>query len=289
MRRINAVNWRPDIQSDFEVLSLSGLRSKNRYLPHSIFEPQRLDFHLLVFYWAGIGSHMVDFQEFKCKRGTLIHVSPNQVHAFGSEQDNEAYLLVFRSEMLPRDFFGSITNETIPAEYVWPSAFHLDEPTLLYCRSALDYLIDHLESPGNWMHPESARHISIGLASLSFHRAIHEAPVLKTPKPNRVFLDFLSLVEDSFDCRRDVKWYAARLNCSYKNLCRICKDASGSTPKMIIDRRVIREARRLLIFTDTSASEIGSQLGFAEPTNFGKFFQRLEGTSPDAFRRMWKS
>ena len=36
--------------------------------------------------------------------------------------------------------------------------------------------------------------------------------------------------------------------------------------------------------TDLPAAAIGGRLGFTEPTNFGKFFQRETGESPGAFR-----
>nr|WP_296377757.1 MULTISPECIES: helix-turn-helix domain-containing protein [unclassified Pseudonocardia] len=44
------------------------------------------------------------------------------------------------------------------------------------------------------------------------------------------------------------------------------------------------EAKRLLAHTDLPVAAVGRRLGFTEPTNFGKFFARLTGQTPGAFR-----
>jgi AraC-like DNA-binding protein len=59
---------------------------------------------------------------------------------------------------------------------------------------------------------------------------------------------------------------------------------TGRTAKQAVDGRVALEARRLLACTPLPVAEIGRRLGFAEPTNFGRFFHREVGTSPGAFR-----
>ena len=41
----------------------------------------------------------------------------------------------------------------------------------------------------------------------------------------------------------------------------------------------------MLVHSNASSVAIGAQLGFTEPTNFLKFFRRLVGETPEAFRR----
>jgi AraC-like DNA-binding protein len=59
----------------------------------------------------------------------------------------------------------------------------------------------------------------------------------------------------------------------------------GRSAKQVVDLRVALEARRILVHSTASASAIGEQLGFSEPTNFQKFFKRQVGLTPEAFRR----
>jgi AraC family 4-hydroxyphenylacetate 3-monooxygenase operon regulatory protein len=52
---------------------------------------------------------------------------------------------------------------------------------------------------------------------------------------------------------------------------------------LIFDRQ-LREAKRLLLFSDSAVSEIAYQLGFKDPAYFARFFNRLVGCSPSAYR-----
>jgi AraC-like DNA-binding protein len=47
---------------------------------------------------------------------------------------------------------------------------------------------------------------------------------------------------------------------------------------------VTLEAKRLLAYSDLPVAAIGHQLGFTEPTNFGRFFVRETGLTPGEFR-----
>lgn len=283
--RVRSVTWRRKVESGIELMSLAQLRQKN--LDHSLTRPQRLDFHLLMLFEAGAGSHLVDFQNYSCRRGTLIHVSPNQVHAFGSRKNSEGKVLVFRSDLLPTDFYGPDSRACPPADFVWPPATQLNKASMEFASATFELLTKLQASQGVWTLPEAARHIVIGLASFAYRTAASSDSFYQR-HPHQLYSAFLSDVEQSFDTRRDARWYARRLDCSYRTLSRICRDASGESPKAIIDRRVVTEARRLLAFTRDSVSEIGAGLGFSDATNFVKFFRRVSGETPNAFRQHWQ-
>ncbi|TXU28689.1 helix-turn-helix domain-containing protein, partial [Escherichia coli] len=48
--------------------------------------------------------------------------------------------------------------------------------------------------------------------------------------------------------------------------------------------RQLREAKRLLLFSDNAVNNIAWQLGFKDPAYFARFFNRLVGCSPSAYR-----
>lgn len=286
MTGIRSVSWRRRVGSGIELMSMAQLRQKA--LDHSLTDPQRLDFHLLLFIEKGTGSHMVDFQIHKCRRGTVIHVSPNQVHAFGDCGSTDATLLIFRPELLPTDFYGPDSRIYPPAEYVWPPVTQLNQASIEFAMATVGFLENQQTSHGVWAQPEAVRHIVAGLASFAFRSAKSSDPMCES-QSHPLFFAFLSQVEQSYSTRRDARWYARQADCSYRTLSRICSVACGETPKTIIDQRVATEARRLLAFTGDSANSIGATLGFTDPTNFVKFFQRVAGETPDTFRRHWRN
>ncbi|EBC0042128.1 helix-turn-helix domain-containing protein [Salmonella enterica subsp. enterica serovar 4,[5],12:i:-] len=65
----------------------------------------------------------------------------------------------------------------------------------------------------------------------------------------------------------------------------ICRRFANRPPKRLIFDRQLREAKRLLLFSDNAVNEIAWQLGFKDPAYFARFFNRLAGCSPSQFRQ----
>jgi AraC-like DNA-binding protein len=100
----------------------------------------------------------------------------------------------------------------------------------------------------------------------------------------RIFTRFESLLEQSYAETRSVAALARELGCSEKTLSRACNAVAGASPKELILRRVVLDAKRVLVFSNSTVKEISIRLGFSEPTNFVKFFRRQTGMLPLAFR-----
>ncbi|SEM80464.1 AraC-type DNA-binding protein [Mucilaginibacter gossypiicola] len=95
---------------------------------------------------------------------------------------------------------------------------------------------------------------------------------------------FIQLVERNFFKYHDVASYANILNISAKALNkRVCKH-SCYTPNEIIKRRIILEAKRLLVYTHLSVKEIGYKLGYEDPSYFIRFFSKQVKAAPQTFR-----
>ena len=74
-----------------------------------------------------------------------------------------------------------------------------------------------------------------------------------------------------------VEDYADRLGCSTKALRRACLAVHRLPPKMMIEERVILEAKRLIAYTSWPIEAIAETVGFGEATNFVKFFITMQG------------
>ena len=92
------------------------------------------------------------------------------------------------------------------------------------------------------------------------------------------------LVELHFREKHQVQDYADLLHKSPKTLANVFGKHAGRTPLQIIQERVALEAKRMLIYSDRTASEIAYATGFSEPAHFSRFFKRVVGESPKAFR-----
>jgi AraC-like DNA-binding protein len=101
---------------------------------------------------------------------------------------------------------------------------------------------------------------------------------------SEILVRFRREVDQNFARSRQVEEYAKALSCSVRTLTRASLSATGRTAKQLVDDRVALEAKRLLAESDLAVAQVGARLGFAEPTNFGRFFTRTVGVSPGLFR-----
>ena len=78
---------------------------------------------------------------------------------------------------------------------------------------------------------------------------------------------------------------AHRIGLSSVHLNTLCRELAGQTALQIIHQRLMLEAKRNLIYTNISISQLSDNLGFSDPTYFSRFFKRLGGQTPNAFRQ----
>ena len=126
------------------------------------------------------------------------------------------------------------------------------------------------------------------LASTQLRLSLWQTSDLSTPRPvtpaSAHFKRFGQKLELDFSRQHRVQRYAKVLGMSEKSLGRVCLAAAGLFAKACIAQRITLEARRLLAHTNLPVQAIAYELGFEEPTNFGKFFRKEAGMTSLAFR-----
>ena len=95
---------------------------------------------------------------------------------------------------------------------------------------------------------------------------------------------FHVLVEMHFRDKQKVADYASLLHKSPKTLANLFAQHQEPSPLRQIHERITLEAKRMLLFTDRSIKEVGYELNFLEEAHFSRFFKRLTGVTPTAFR-----
>ena len=96
---------------------------------------------------------------------------------------------------------------------------------------------------------------------------------------------FNLLVENHYKSHHDVKFYADQLHKSPKTLSNAFAIYGNKAPLQIIQDRVILEAKRLFYYTDKSAKEVASDLGFEDAAHFSKFFKNQTLVNPSDFKK----
>ena len=266
--------------SAVDVVSLRELRQ--RRLARSISAPNRIHFHMIQFVTSGRGLHWVDFEPLEIRQGECHHVRPGQVQAFDGTPAHQALLLFFRADALEE---GSHLIRTVDQRLGGVLCPGEDDfsflVALLEAQLALDEGNGVLQSRG--LGPHLLRLILGGIESLLNRADVRDSP--STRRARQVVEEFEALVDRHFAESRSPAWYASRLHLSDRTIARACKQIGRPTPKRMIDERSALEAKRILSTSHRSVEGVGLELGFTESTNFVKFFRRMTGATPEAFRR----
>lgn len=96
---------------------------------------------------------------------------------------------------------------------------------------------------------------------------------------------FLALVDRHYREHWPLQRYAGQLGLSASHLGAVCRQHAGAAPLQLLQRRVMLEAQRSLVYTSLSVQQIATWLGFADAAYFSRYFARNAGCSPNAFRR----
>lgn len=105
--------------------------------------------------------------------------------------------------------------------------------------------------------------------------------------PQRVeelFIGFIRLLPLHFAEHHDIAFYAQQLNISTVYLSRIVRQVSSRTVVDYINQFLTMEASFLLRTSQLSIAQIAERLNFADLASFSKFFLRMKGLSPRAYR-----
>lgn len=100
-----------------------------------------------------------------------------------------------------------------------------------------------------------------------------------------VIRKFNILTEKHFKTHHKVSEYAALLLKSPKTIANVFSKYSETTPLMVINDRILLEARRLLLFSEQPVKQIAATLGYTYASHFSCFFKKNQGCSPVHFRK----
>ncbi|MCZ7420062.1 MULTISPECIES: AraC family transcriptional regulator [unclassified Micromonospora] len=235
--------------------------------------PLLLDRDVIVLTTSGHGLAEVDFRALPCRPGTLLRIRPGQVLRCALPQ-LDATVVRWRPEAL--DGFD-VDIDGVPS---WVQLAGEDEDAIINEVSQLT--VDASRHRDTRAARSLLRHqLSVLLLRLSMLPSGSGQP---SRPEDETFRRLCREVERAYQDTRRVEDYADRLGCSVRTLTRACLAVTGRSAKQVVDERVALQASRLLAATDEPIARIGRQLGFTEPTNFGRFFTREVGMSPGAFR-----
>lgn len=256
-------------------------RNKNLVFPH------RHNFYHLVLFLSGGGMHEIDFKKYAIERGQVYVMGPGQVHSWMFEGDMRGYIInfdidYFKSLLIQPDYVESLAIFSSLNEGV----FHMDEMQLRDIMGLMSQLVDLNDRTAN---TDLNRALLLYIL-LKLDQAYAPNFPVKTIDYHLVLIkNFIALLDEHYKQLHLPKEFAELLFVTPNHLNSVCKEYMGLQAGEVIRNRIILEAKRLLILPDWTISQVAYELNFNDNSYFTKFFKKLEGITPEEFRRsQWK-
>ncbi len=289
MTEIPSVAFRKQARTEigFETVMLSRVFERRSRYDHFLDRDHRVRFNMLLLITRGSGTQRIDFQSYPYRKGCVLLIAEDQVHAFDGRFQSDGIAVMFTERFLIKN---AIRSDILAFHRLFN--YHLNTP-LIQAREQSD---QDLAAIFGALHEEY--NSTDDAARESILRAYLKILLLKAERIKKrslmipegrtgwidLFTRFKNLVIDEHTRSRNAKDYADRLGISYKHLNDICRFASGRTPKQFLDGYLILEINRKLSITDLSVKELTYHFNFDEPTNFVKFFKKHTEQTPHQFR-----
>jgi len=135
-------------------------------------------------------------------------------------------------------------------------------------------------------HDRATRH-HLGLLGVWLERqvALTASDATRPDAARKLAARYSALLERDFRTGKSVADYAQILGVTPTHLSRVCNLACGRPASVLLQQRVLFEARRMLAETRDPVNRIAQSLGFRSPAYFTRAFLHRTGQTPTAFRK----
>jgi len=282
---IQKVKFKQGLPLEIEVMPIAETILKNK---PGISTPHRAEFYHIFWIQKGIAEYYIDFEPLKIKSNSFLFINKDRVQAKDNKSKHDGKLLLFTD-----NFFAKSAEDT---KYLHGSILFNDLldipvidvtglPSLQITFKEIERELSGEKDGYQYNILKNLLH-NLLLGAERERRKQGFKEIAKGADLDYTIL-FRDLLHTKFKTVKSVRGYAFQMNVTEKRLNNATVKTLGTTPKTMIDQRVMLEAKRLLIHTNLSIKEIGYELGFEEPTNFIKYFRKHTQKTPIEFREYY--
>jgi AraC family transcriptional activator of pobA len=227
------------------------------------------DYFELIILTQGAGYHTIDHNTFEVTPPTIYFLKPGQTHCWDFSRIPKGFVILFREGLLNSTGLEVIHN--------LPACVPLDESDSLFDLIRI-FFNDYQRAA-----PLTVLKVYLQLILSKIAEQANTSTQYQKPS-NSVYYRFKSLINEHYRQIKKIQPYANLLNLAPARLNSICKSASGKTPAMLLNERVLLEAKTLLSNTDLSIKQVANDLAFSDTSHFVKFFKQHTNLTPVKYR-----
>ncbi|GAA5663493.1 HTH-type transcriptional activator Btr [Brucella sp. NBRC 14130] len=248
---------------------------------------RHVSFFQLLYIESGAGQVNFDGAIRPFQTPCAILVPPGFNHGFAFSKDIVGHIVTILSPHMP--FVGGGAAGVMAEWLTQPQLISMKdagEDNLGLLSSLLSQVQDEFHSRKPYKNSLLESLVQVAFIYILRH-AYSSNPAKR--QENRVYVParlerLLELVDRYYRDHKPVSFYAKLLGVSPTHLNRTVKQLTGGTTQDLVANKLMDTAKRDLIAMPSSVQHIAYSLGFSDPAYFSRFFLKMTGETPRAFR-----
>lgn len=253
-----------------------------------INKPHSHNFYLCVLFTEGTGTHEIDFNSYSINPGKVFFLKPGQTHFWKFDTEPRGFIFFHSQEFYEMTFVNHRLNN-FPFFYSYQNP-----PVILLKSNHNDFQKKFKDLYQEYVKSEIFRNLKIVNIINDIYIDLtreYTSDLNLSDNSHSSYLNILEnfehLLDQSYDKQKLPKFYADKLNISTKHLNRVVKETINKTTNQMISDRVILEAKRLIVHSNSSLSNISETLEFSDYAYFSKYFKSRTGITPMNFKKKY--
>ena len=258
--------------------------------------------HQLVLTISGSGETVIDGKRYKSPAGSFFLIKPDTLHSFYACDQNPFTMLVVHFDFFyerdrnfwPHKKYHLTDGGELPEKHLMREVPVFEKNSVFPDRlpvenySALEVLMKkmlHL-----YMSSVPGKELLLKACLLEILYMTYAA-LFSHSAESHLGMDFekikpaLDHIHEHYGAKTAVKELSGLCSLSPSYFAALFKKQTGYAPNEYVNRVRIEKARKLLLNSALTISEIGEQTGFSDVHYFSAYFRKVEGLSPSLFRQ----
>jgi AraC-like DNA-binding protein len=276
--RLNNFKKKEDLITSFYIKTFREHKKEHPF----VMDAHAHDFYMVTLFTSGSGTHTIDLTTYPVGKGSIFFMSPGEMHAWKLSDDTEGYVLFFSASFYRMDA-GPAQLQRFP---FFRAAGKLSSGLLDPGReNEIENFIGIMEAESRTESAFRANILRSMLDTLLYKLSSFLGTRPVSPVKASLMPQLEMLVEEHYKEHRPASFYAELLHISTQQLNAHAKSYLNKTVADLLRERLIAEAKRLLVYSGLSVSEIAYALSFSDNSYFNRFFKRSEKLTPEQFRK----
>lgn len=248
--------------------------------------PYRTDMTTAIIYEKGHADIAVDMRPYHVEAPCIVFILQNSIYQTIDHSADISAKIVVMSKSFTDDLFSNLVTVRGIENAIRSSAVSKISENEMNMFSDYYTMLKRLaSSPLVRYKLEAAKHLTLAMF-YGYSHIKHSKTTSDGPKSKKlIYGRLLDMLTKYHKQERNINFYAEKLCISSKYLSECIKEQSGKTALEVIDTYVVTQAKSMLLSSEMSIQQISDELHFPSQSAFGKYFKRVTGLSPKAYRQ----